>query len=412
MDSEVTEDVRFNKEGGELFKSGRYVEAAERYQSAILADRSNSPVYFCNLSAAYLKLAKFALAETAAHTSLVRDARSIKARFRRAMARKELGRLAEALVLASLLTTAPMNPEGLNAYREISAAYAASKGPRISPEDIVEADFPAAYGSVLKMKFERATPSSVPPQGYYPLGNLGTPPDPGRTDPLMFATCRACKASKNRNDIKTCRKCQRANYCNAACQRADWASHKESCNRPPDNNLTIRFGRELPDHVYIRTHLLFYGARALGLLAATDPTVPSTRLLLVIVDMVPLPDPASERKRIRIKQLLAAPLAVLPEEIEETHAEIIGRTQLMYPATPLVGVCILTSGVYGQDEETRYRVVALPLPPFLRRDDAKLPLRSHSFGVERTITMDLDFLHASLEDELRTDMDNHYKLQT
>ncbi|KAJ7493021.1 hypothetical protein B0H11DRAFT_2006930 [Mycena galericulata] len=401
--------VRFNKEGGELFKSGRYVEAAERYQSAILADRSNSPVYFCNLSAAYLKLPKFALAETAAHTSLVRDARSIKARYRRPTARKQLGRLAEALVdLASLLTTAPTNPEGLNAYREISKAYAASKGPRISPEDIVEADLPPAYGSVLKMKIEGVTPSSVPPQGYHLVGNLGTPPDPSRIEPLVFATCRACNTSKNSSDIKTCRKCKRAKYCNAACQRADWVSHKESCNRPPDNNVTIRLGR---DHVYIRTHLLFYGARALGLLAATDPTVPSTRLLVVIVDMVPLPDPASERKRMRIKQLLAAPLAVLSEELKESHAEIIGRTQLMYPATPLVGVCILTSGVYDQGEKTRYRFMALPISPSFCRDDARLPLRSHSFGVERTITMDLDFLHASLEDELRLDMDNHYKLQ-
>ncbi|KAJ7096953.1 hypothetical protein C8R44DRAFT_949780 [Mycena epipterygia] len=150
-----TDEVRFNQEAGELFKLGQYSEAVKRYQAAIIADTSNSSVYFSNLSATYLMHGKFALAETAAQTALLRNPRSMKASYRRAMARNELGRLAEALVdLANFLTTSPTNEEGLAAFREISVSYAASGSPRISLQDIIDADFPPAFGSSSVMKID------------------------------------------------------------------------------------------------------------------------------------------------------------------------------------------------------------------------------------------------------------------
>ncbi|KAJ7112720.1 hypothetical protein C8R44DRAFT_741792 [Mycena epipterygia] len=425
MSSETADAVRFNQEAGELFKLGQYDEAAKRYQAAIIADTSNSPVYFSNLSAVYMKVAKsvnapyeewllslfrqIALAETAAQTALIRDPRSIKARYRRALARNELGRLAEALVdLASLLTTSPTNEEGLAAFQEISASYAAGENPRISLQEIVDADFPSAFGSHSLLKTGSIDSPSIPSQQLPVNGDVGK-----ELAPMQFSTCRTCKTTKSRKDIKTCQKCKRATYCNAACQKADWfvvkPSHKTTCNRQLDINLTMRLIRELTDDPYIRTHLSFYAARALGLLDATDPSAPASRLLLVMVDTIPVATPDTDRQRLRIKHLLAPPLAVLPPEIVKSHTETMFGNRMLYRGTPLVGVCIATSSV--KDRERRYRVIALPVPPEWLHPGFSIRLSSHSFGDERAVTMDLDSLYAGIEDELRLDVDNHYKLQ-
>jgi hypothetical protein len=112
-----------------------------------------------------------------------------------------------------------------------------------------------------------------------------------------------------------------------------------------------------------------------------------------MVDMVPVA-PDSTTKRIRIKHLLTAPLAVLPEEVVQSHTEMLARTGMLYRGSPLIGLCIGTVGVYPDGEETRYRALALPIPPPFLRADFAMALRSHSFGEDRRITMDLDLLYA------------------
>ncbi|KAJ7151937.1 hypothetical protein C8R46DRAFT_1357573 [Mycena filopes] len=405
-----SDSTRLNKEGGELFKLQKYEDAAKRYQSAILADSTNSPLYFSNLSAAYLKLGRFPQAESAANTSLIRDPRSVKARYRRAMARKEQGHLAEALVdLTSLLTTSPGNTEAATALREISALYVASGEETISLEDVVIADFPHAFGSPSVLEIPRATQAT-------PLSTDGRlpPGTPSQRSFGLYGMCTSCKITKDRKDMKTCQKCKRVTYCNATCQRADWVSgHKETCNRPSDNNQTFRLGRQLTDHTYISTHLTAYAVRALAL---TPPTAyaPPTSVLLAMVDMVPLMhDPA--RKRIRIKHLLAAPLVVLPPEVVQCSTEMLRATRMRHAArgdmVALVSLLIGTLGVYPDGEETRFRASALPAQPHFFRPDFGMALRSHSRGEERRITMDLDLLYSNLEDELAHDVENHYRIQ-
>jgi hypothetical protein len=109
--------------------------------------------------------------------------------------------------------------------------------------------------------------------------------------------------------------------------------------------------------------------------------------------MVPVA-PDSTTKRIRIKHLLTAPLAVLPEEVVQSHTEMLAPTGMLYRGSPLIGLCIGTVGVYPDGEETRYRALALPIPPPFLRADFAMALRSHSFGEDRRITMDLDLLYA------------------
>lgn len=148
----------------------------------------------------FLFFARFSLAESAAHTSLVRDPRSVKARYRRAIARKERGRLAESLVdLASLLTISPANTEATAALKEISALFGATGNPRISLEDVIAADFPPAFGSPSTLKI--ATNQSKPASGDYRI-TLNSDP----VAPVLFGCCTTCKITKDRNEIKTCRK--------------------------------------------------------------------------------------------------------------------------------------------------------------------------------------------------------------
>ncbi|KAJ7659601.1 hypothetical protein DFH06DRAFT_400765 [Mycena polygramma] len=199
------EAVRLNKEGGELFKTGQYEAAATRYQAAIIADTSKSPLYFSNLAAVYLKLGRFAQAESAAHTSLVRDPKSIKSRHRRALARKELGRLAESLIdLVSLLTISPGNAEAAAAFQDISILYgAADEFSYISLEGLAIAAAPHAFGSptALQNQTHDTNPSPSDYQMSQAIQNSGS-------NRILKQTrsCTTCKISKERGQMKICRK--------------------------------------------------------------------------------------------------------------------------------------------------------------------------------------------------------------
>ncbi|KAF8955564.1 hypothetical protein BDZ97DRAFT_2080546 [Flammula alnicola] len=109
-------------EGNELFKKGDYVEAADFYARAVNFD-GPKPVLMSNLAAVYLKLELFADAEWAATTALEYDPRMVKARYRRAMARKALFCFKAAISdLESILAQDPGNKgaeEGLQVVRTL-----------------------------------------------------------------------------------------------------------------------------------------------------------------------------------------------------------------------------------------------------------------------------------------------------
>ncbi|KAJ7117270.1 hypothetical protein C8R43DRAFT_1137783 [Mycena crocata] len=350
--SEVDADsdaARFNKQGGELFKAGQYMAAAAFYASAIKADTTNSSVYCSNLSAAYLKIGNFTQAERAARVALLRDPKSTKARYRRAMARKGRNRLAEALVdLSSLLSTAPENSAAKSAFASILVLYEASGESRISPDDVIKADFPCAFGPVSTLELDLGDPKFDVTQST--LDDDGTP------------------------ETETC-------------------------------------GLHLPKHDYFRTHLGLYGVRALGLQHPSNQLAPPTRILLVVTDMVPVTAARRARKRLRVKNILAAPLAVLPAEIVSTHTETFAVLRKAYPDTPLLTVCVVTTGVYGEAENTRYNISPFCVPSSYLRPNATIALHSQSLGVERVASLNLDALHANIEEELKHDRDNYYKLQ-
>ncbi|KAJ6516667.1 hypothetical protein C8R47DRAFT_402041 [Mycena vitilis] len=395
------EAVRLNKEGGELFKAGQYEAAATRYEAAIIVDTSKSPLYFSNLAAVYLKLEKFAHAESAANTSLVRDPKAIKSRYRRAVARKQMGRLAESLIdLVNLLAISPGNAEAAAAFRETSILYgAADESNDIPLEGLAIAAAPHAFGSPTALQ-NRTHVTKPSPNDYHmsrvvqeSIGNIGL---------SQTRSCATCKISKGRGEMKICRKCKRSMYCSTTCQRSDWPIHRDSCSLPEDNHLTFRLGREISSHIHFRTLLMAYGVRALGLAGSSRPTTLPARLLLVLVDMVPIA-PDAVRKRLRVKHIIPVPLAVLPPDVVRDYMKV-------NESGPCVGVCVGTTGVYGAGD-TRHCVTACPVPlPFLR-EDFSMALRSHSLSEDRRISLDLDLLYANIEDELSLDADNHYGMQ-
>ncbi|KAJ6606170.1 hypothetical protein DFH09DRAFT_1119508 [Mycena vulgaris] len=73
--------------GNELFRAGKYAEAAVKYNDAVNI-HGTQPVYMSNLAATYLKLE-----ECAQPLRFCSDPRMTKARFRRGMARKESNQL-------------------------------------------------------------------------------------------------------------------------------------------------------------------------------------------------------------------------------------------------------------------------------------------------------------------------------
>ncbi|KAJ7477747.1 hypothetical protein B0H11DRAFT_1287046 [Mycena galericulata] len=188
------EAVRLNKEAGEFFRCGQYGAAVQCYKAAIIADTSESPLYFSNLAAAYLKLGQFESAQSAAHTALQRDPKSVKARYRRALARRESGQIAEALMdLATLLSIHPDHKEGSSAFANFLAAHAAAGSKQLSPDEIVAADSPHAFGHFVKPSNQNGSTVRVNISAAYP------------SIPRQ-CVCDSCKARKDRSEMKTCSK--------------------------------------------------------------------------------------------------------------------------------------------------------------------------------------------------------------
>ncbi|KIJ67435.1 hypothetical protein HYDPIDRAFT_25888 [Hydnomerulius pinastri MD-312] len=85
---------KLKDEGNALFRKGDYLGAAEFYQKAVAIHSSVAkPVLLTNLAAAYLKLGMAAEACFTTTDALLADPRSIKARFRRGVARQEMNML-------------------------------------------------------------------------------------------------------------------------------------------------------------------------------------------------------------------------------------------------------------------------------------------------------------------------------
>ncbi|KAJ7911786.1 hypothetical protein B0H13DRAFT_2480009 [Mycena leptocephala] len=73
----------------------------------------------------------------------------------------------------------------------------------------------------------------------------------------------------------------------------------------------------LYDHRYIRMHLVFYAIRSIGALHHSPP--PYLTVLLVFVELVPLETGLKARRRIRIHNLVTAPLVVFTQQIRESY---------------------------------------------------------------------------------------------
>ncbi|KAI0069652.1 TPR-like protein [Panus rudis PR-1116 ss-1] len=106
------------EEGNNHYRSQRWAEAASCYERAIMIYGPRA-TYMSNLAATYLKLQRYEEAEEAATEALKRNPKEVKARYRRAMAKKARGLLFSAITdLQIILHLDPTNPE---AKREFSS---------------------------------------------------------------------------------------------------------------------------------------------------------------------------------------------------------------------------------------------------------------------------------------------------
>ncbi|KAJ6616013.1 hypothetical protein B0H10DRAFT_2038933 [Mycena sp. CBHHK59/15] len=151
--------------------------------------------------------------------ALLLEPRALKARYRRAMARKQLNLVPESLIdITSLLTTDPNNPEAKAEFPVLVDLQNESGRRALSPEDIVTADLPHAYGSASNPL--RHNPGDLHQMTLPFFHRVIAAPRNSSPIPMVGA-CRTCKVTKGREDVRTCQKCHRANYRSVNCQRAD-----------------------------------------------------------------------------------------------------------------------------------------------------------------------------------------------
>ncbi|CAL4903058.1 unnamed protein product [Urochloa decumbens] len=123
LNDEPMPDAASEKEqGNEYFKQKKFAEAIECYSRSI--GLSPTAVAFANRAMAYLKQRRFKEAEDDCTEALNLDDRYIKAYSRRITARKELGKLKEAMDDAEFaISLEPNNPELRKQYSEIKALH-------------------------------------------------------------------------------------------------------------------------------------------------------------------------------------------------------------------------------------------------------------------------------------------------
>lgn len=169
--------------------------------------------------------------------------------------------------------------------------------------------------------------------------------------------------------------------------------HKLTCSHAPDNNMTIRLGRHLPDHLYFHTHLLLYAIRAIG-----PPKLPDDDhnfLLMAVVHMVPLLSSRTGKKHIIVKNILAVPVCIVPQEVVDTQLAAL-RTWTHRKHSAVHCVWIATTGVYPEGEESRFRLTVLDAAEIMissaHLPNFSLDLPSHSHNTFRRLNLNMDFL--------------------
>jgi hypothetical protein len=130
------------------------------------------------------------------------------------------------------------------------------------------------------------------------------------------------------------------------------------------------------------------------------PKLPSGNhefLLMVVIDLIPISPPPSDSQkplnRITVKNILPVPLCIVPREIVDIHRSVVAGTR---PEVHLHCIWITTTGIYRRGEEETSRVGVIAVRPFILENIGNpmfsVDLYSHSYGVYRRITPDLDFL--------------------
>ncbi|KAL5231610.1 hypothetical protein ABZP36_030386 [Zizania latifolia] len=110
------------EQGNEYFKQKKFAQAIESYSRSI--GLSPTAVAFANRAMAYVKLRRFEEAENDCTEALNLDDRYVKAYSRRITARKELGKLKEAMDDAEFAVSIdPNNPELRKQYSDIKALH-------------------------------------------------------------------------------------------------------------------------------------------------------------------------------------------------------------------------------------------------------------------------------------------------
>ncbi|KAF7356113.1 RNA polymerase II-associated protein 3 [Mycena venus] len=404
----MAEQVNVEKAGA-LFRNERYAEAAALYEIATLTDPTCSK-YFANLSVAYLKLKEFSAAHSAAHNALLLDCRSVKARYRRAMARKGQGLLGTCLIdLYSVLITDPANKDARTAFTETLRVYDVPGKQTLNSQNFLAHDNPPAYGSLSSTAHITRPPARA-----------AAPNTAARTSHTtkyphavqITVSCAACGNARPRNVVKVCRQCKTAAYCKKECQRAHWPKHKDLCSLTSTHKVLLRLAEKLNSTVYIRSLFRYYGMRALGLLATASPVSPG--LVIITVGLCPLDSGGVYRNRLRVQQITAVPIAVLPDDVMRTYHDTYRDLRTHFPAGTHPVVLLINPDVGDQAEAFGEMQACSVFPSEIalaKEPGFALEVYSNSLGTERRIVAELDHLFRAVEDEIELDVDNHCGLR-
>ncbi|TDL23899.1 hypothetical protein BD410DRAFT_786567 [Rickenella mellea] len=139
--------------GDDYFRRKEYITAVQCYTHAVHLN-GNQPTYMSNLAAALVRLERFEAAEAAAHTALLHDPKSLKARYLRGLARRGQTHFHAAILdFENVIAQDPTNADALAISREL---YQDGKGNETGC-DTEEEEFPPLDAEKWEIETESDT---------------------------------------------------------------------------------------------------------------------------------------------------------------------------------------------------------------------------------------------------------------
>ncbi|KAJ6595111.1 hypothetical protein DFH09DRAFT_158789 [Mycena vulgaris] len=176
------------------------------------------------------------------------------------------------------------------------------------------------------------------------------------------------------------------------------------------HQLLLRLSDRIVRDVYMRTILSHYAMLSQGLLANVSSPCPA--MLILHVGLAPLTGDGRFKSRLCIQQISTVPVAILTAEIRGQYEKSSKDLASKVPEARPMGLMVHSNNdlpeAFGQIIVTSAGPESIAKT---KQPGYMVAVYSNSTGQHQHIPLNLDALFSALENDLRLDSQNYYKMR-